>query len=71
MKWINKSVLGIFFILISLTRLSAQEELGNLWNRSETGNYLTEDEGYASESIPIENDTTIHYLFNPINKLKH
>ena len=81
MKWINKSVLGIFFILISLTRLSAQEELGNLWNRSETGNYLTKDEGYASESIPIENDTTIHYLFNPIdlpirddfskNKIKH
>ena len=62
-----RALFTLFAFLLLIVSVSAQEELGNLWNRSNQGMPLnTELQVAPSESRGVE-DLQINYLFNTLN----
>ena len=66
MKWNINFGLGVLLTLVFTTPLLSQEELGNLWNRSPDGVYLSEESYDYTESSRAEDEVKINYLFDPL-----
>jgi len=62
----NKALIAAIVFFISWTSGMAQEELGNLWNRSATGVYLENSEQQYIDAERAEEDVKINYLFNTL-----